>query len=164
MISKQVACTACPQVVSPKDQSIPSPVIKFGVNVPETAVPIRSLPQSSISIPPSVPSNFQGNLGSVRFDPVASNTAMPAAIPAPAAVVRTVVGQVAHFRKNWHLRYSGVENDDEFGGSVVLSGDNLDQLRDGQIVRVSGVITAPTTRGETATMEIRLLEVIGVTP
>jgi hypothetical protein len=158
-------CTACPQVASPKGQNIPSPVIRFGVDVPEALPPIRTLPDpvpAAVSRNAPIPS--QGNYGAVRFDASSEPAMMPAITAAPTASMRTVVGQVAHFRKNWHLRYSGVETDDEFGGSVVLSGSNLDQLRDGQMVRVTGIITATAGRSESATMEIRAIEVLGVGP
>ena len=115
-----------------------------------------------MSSPRSVPSGLQGQLGEVRFDAVPVAVSMPPITTAASTSARIVTGQVAHFRKNWHLRYSGVEFDDEFGGSVVLSGPGLEQLHDGQVVRATGVITPSATRGETAVLEVRTIEILGV--
>ena len=115
-----------------------------------------------MSSPRSVPSGLQSQLGEVRFDAVPVPASMPAITTAASTSARIVTGQVAHFRKNWRLRYSGVEIDDEFGGSVVLSGAGLEQLQDGQVVRVSGVITPSSIRNETAVLEVRTMEILRV--
>jgi hypothetical protein len=52
----------------------------------------------------------------------------------------TLVGQVSQFRHTWRLRYTSVESEDKLGGSVILIGNDLDQLREGQMVRVQGSV------------------------
>jgi hypothetical protein len=52
----------------------------------------------------------------------------------------TLVGQVSQFRHTWRLRYTAVESDDKLGGSVILVGNDLDQLKEGQMVRVQGSV------------------------
>jgi hypothetical protein len=50
-------------------------------------------------------------------------------------------GQVeySHFGNSWRLRYASVDESDSFGGSVTLLDNNLLQnLKDGQYVRVQG--------------------------
>ena len=53
---------------------------------------------------------------------------------------QTLVGQVSQFRHTWRLRYTAVESEDKLGGSVILVGNDLDQLKDGQMVRVQGSV------------------------
>jgi hypothetical protein len=58
-------------------------------------------------------------------------------------------GQVEYSRlsKSWRLRYASVDEVDKFGGSVTLTGDLLDELKDGQYLRVRGYLPNPDARG-----------------
>lgn len=73
---------------------------------------------------------------------------------------RTLVGQVAQFRRTWRLRYAALESDDRHGGSVILVGDQLDALRDGQVVRVVGSIVPSDDRSAGARFQVQRIEII----
>jgi hypothetical protein len=47
--------------------------------------------------------------------------------------------------KDWHLRYATVDEDDPYGGSVILKGAPLTDHKSGQMVRVTGHLTDPDT-------------------
>lgn len=53
-----------------------------------------------------------------------------------------------HSRRGWRLRYASINEEDPYGGSVSLnvSGHMLANLRDGQIVRVHGMLLDPESR------------------
>ena len=56
-------------------------------------------------------------------------------------------GQVeySHFGNSWRLRYSSVDESDSYGGSVTLLDNNLLQnLKDGQYIRVQGHLASDT--------------------
>lgn len=60
-----------------------------------------------------------------------------------------LVGQVTYSRlsKGWTLRYASLEDDDPYGGSVTLTGNRqIEDLKDGQIVRVKGRLRDPQAR------------------
>lgn len=50
----------------------------------------------------------------------------------------TLTGEVYQFRKNWRLRYAPLDAEDAHGGSVILNGNGLELLQEGQRVRVVG--------------------------
>ena len=59
-----------------------------------------------------------------------------------------LVGRLAysHTRRTWTVRYASVDETDRYGGSVTLeSGTNLEQLREGMLVRVQGRVVDPDT-------------------
>jgi hypothetical protein len=93
--------------------------------------------------------------------------AIPAVKPVPAeetnATVggfKSVVGQVQEFRKTWRLRYAPPDQEDPYGGSVVLEGAGLDRLRDGQQVRVHGALIPPTDRNSPARYRVQTMEIV----
>jgi len=67
-----------------------------------------------------------------------------------------VVGELAysHAKKEWRLRYAGLESDDRYGGSVTLSGADqfAEKMESGKLVHVEGEVldkdakTAPRFR------------------
>ena len=72
-----------------------------------------------------------------------------------------VTGQVQQFRKSWRLRYADVAQEDPYGGVVVLDGGpELGRLRDGQHVRVTGVLVPPETRTSSATYRVKTIEIL----
>ena len=73
---------------------------------------------------------------------------------------QVVVGQVYQFRRAWTLRYTAVESDDKYGGSFRLVGDNLDNLKNGQMVRVEGAILPSDGRAIGAIYKVSRVEVI----
>ncbi len=73
----------------------------------------------------------------------------------------TVTGTVEEFRKTWRVRYAAIDQEDRFGGVVVLDGgDELNQLRDGMNVRVRGTLVPPTDRTGSAHYRVRSLEIL----
>lgn len=73
---------------------------------------------------------------------------------------KVIVGQVYQFRRAWKLRYAAVESEDKYGGSVTLVGENLDNLRDGQMVRVEGMVLASDDRAGGARYQVNRVEPI----
>jgi hypothetical protein len=71
-----------------------------------------------------------------------------------------LVGQVYQFRRMWKLRFTAVESDDKYGGSFTLVGDNLDHLKDGQIVRVEGSVLPAQDRTSGAHYQVKRLTII----
>jgi hypothetical protein len=61
---------------------------------------------------------------------------------------RWLRGQVQFSRaaNAWRLRYASVDENDPYGGSVTLVGDDLSTLQDGQHVRVEGGLLDPDRR------------------
>jgi len=73
---------------------------------------------------------------------------------------KTIAGQVQQFRKTWRLRYAPFDQDDPYGGSVMLEGVGLDRLRDGQRIRVQGVFIPPTDRFSPARYRVQTMEIL----
>jgi hypothetical protein len=71
-----------------------------------------------------------------------------------------LVGQVYQFRRMWKLRFTAVESDDKYGGSFTLVGDNLDHLKDGQIVRVEGSVLPSHDRTSGAQYQVNRLTIV----
>ena len=71
-----------------------------------------------------------------------------------------VVGQVYQFRRSWRLRYTAVESDDKYGGSFTLIGDNLENLKDGQMVRVEGLVLPSDDRVAGSRYQVNRVEVL----
>jgi hypothetical protein len=79
---------------------------------------------------------------------------------APVSGFKSVMGQVQEFRKTWRLRYAPPDQDDPYGGSVVLEGAGLDRLRDGQQVRVRGTLIPSADRSSPARYRVETLEIV----
>lgn len=73
---------------------------------------------------------------------------------------QTVVGQVFQFRRNWKVRYAALESDDKYGGSLTLVGEGLDNLKDGQMVRVQGTLIPSDDRAAGARYQVHRVDVI----
>ena len=73
---------------------------------------------------------------------------------------QVVVGQLTQFRRAWKLRYAAIESDDKYGGSLPLTGENLDHLKDGQMVRVEGMVLPSEDRASGARYQVHRIEVI----
>lgn len=78
----------------------------------------------------------------------------------PADTFKSITGNVQPWRKTWRLRFAPVDREAVYGGSVVLEGTCLERLRDGQTVRVQGVLIAPTDRASPARYRVQTLEVL----
>jgi hypothetical protein len=67
----------------------------------------------------------------------------------PSADTKTLSGKVQQWRGSWVLRYASIDAVDEHGGRVTLfGGPELDRLREGQQVRVQGVLLPAEVRHE----------------
>jgi hypothetical protein len=73
---------------------------------------------------------------------------------------QTLVGQVSQFRHTWRLRYAAVESEDKLGGSVILVGADLDQLKEGQMVRVTGSVMPGDDRATGTRYQVTRFEVL----
>jgi hypothetical protein len=71
----------------------------------------------------------------------------------------SVTGQVQGFRKTLRLRYASIEQEDPYGGVVILEGDTS-KLRDGQHVRVQGAFFPPTERNGSARYRVESVEIL----
>lgn len=73
-------------------------------------------------------------------------------------------GRVEHSRlsKGWRLRYASVDEADRYGGSVTLMDDgNLQDLKDGMIVRVRGRLSDPEAGGSSPPYRVSAIEPMG---
>lgn len=72
----------------------------------------------------------------------------------------SVTGQVQIFRKTVRLRYASIEQEDAYGGVVILEGSEIGNLRDGQHVRVQGTFVAPADRNGNAKYRVHTVEML----
>jgi hypothetical protein len=73
----------------------------------------------------------------------------------------TITGQVQIFRKVHRLRYAPVEQEDIFGGVVILEGaDDFNVLKDGQTVRIRGALIPPSDRSSPARYRVQSIMVL----
>jgi hypothetical protein len=78
---------------------------------------------------------------------------------APAEASKVLTGELQQWRKNWRLRYAGVDAEDAYGGSVQLEGlADPGRLREGQRVRVRGELIPPQTRQQPARFVVQGIE------
>ena len=91
---------------------------------------------------------------------------MPEIKNGSSAVVRplgdhdSLIGEVYQWRKAWRLRYAAVDTEDPHGGSVTLTGGDLGRLRDGQQVRVRGILIPAPDRQTPATYQVLSMEIV----
>ena len=143
-----VAAQARPEVPMPRLGQIDMPPEFNAAPAPKAPAPAvettKALPviESTKKAQPAAVSTLSGRFGHTEnFD--------------------TVAGQVQTFRKTFRLRYLSIEQEDRYGGIVVLEGGvELSKLRDGNHVRVHGVLVPPTTRGGNAHYRVQSLEIL----
>jgi hypothetical protein len=128
----------------------------------DAPAPASPAPQVVTADPPAVTVNQPPPVSTVP-PPTTSNTAFARGEPPPprksfadvtaqpffshAPDYSWLQGQVeySHFGNSWRLRYSSVDESDSYGGSVTLLDNNLLQnLKDGQYVRVQGHLASDT--------------------
>ena len=74
---------------------------------------------------------------------------------------KVVTGQVQTWRQTVRLRYAGIDQDDQYGGYVVLEGGaDLSRLRDGQHGGVRGVLVPPDDPRAPARFRVQSLEML----
>ena len=171
------ACNTCSPGSALRVDALPA--------VPSSSLPV-SIPEASQALP-VVPAAYSQSSPAPNFTPAINPSFGPGVeivsqdigapvqlptgekvVPATTMVVRfgqsnnyqTIVGAVYQFRRTWRLRYAAAESEDRFGGSVTLVGDNLDNLKDGQMVRVEGIVAQSEDRSAGARYHVQRLEVI----
>jgi hypothetical protein len=154
---------------------------------PVTEVPATELPEpAKLPVRPSEPVPLQpkrpqvqtdappdANLGQTPEPEIASiiqtgavsmETAPVAALPIlfrPSTGAQTLTGVVESFRRTWRLRYAGVDVDDPHGGRVTLiGGRTLEQLQEGQRIRVRGILIPTADRGSAPAFDVQAIEVL----
>jgi hypothetical protein len=110
-------------------------VIAAAKPVPEEAPPARSA---------QVPEEPVEKLPRRSFADITANPAF-----AHAPDYSWLVGELQRVRADgsWRLRYASVDEDDAYGGSVVLLGGSLEGRKEGQLVRVTGHFADSNARG-----------------
>ena len=132
---------------------------------PQANVLAKQLPESAPASRPVEPTVIE------HFEIVLPPPMTPAlAVQAPrenvaekemTAASKSVVGHVEPYRNSWRLRYAPIDQEDVYGGVVVLDGGaELSQLRDGQRVRVSGVLVPPESRTSSARYRVQAIEML----
>jgi len=72
-----------------------------------------------------------------------------------------LVGKVTEWRKSLRLRYAAVEQEDKYGGSVMLDGGEiLQKVRDGQHVRVRGTLIPAEDRLSSARYRVESVDIL----
>jgi hypothetical protein len=125
------------------------------INAPEVAVAPEiakkiELPRNGATVTPALKENPPENI------PIKNANVPVGALDQ----YKSIVGQVQQFRKTWRLRYAPFDQDDPYGGSVMLEGADLDRLRDGQRIRIQGEIIPPTDRTRPARYRVRTMEIL----
>src|SRR5262249_17329082 len=71
-------------------------------------------------------------------------------------------GEIEYSRlaNGWRLRYASVDDDDAYGGSVTLSGDQLQDLKDGMRVMVKGEMREAESRRSAPTYRVVSFEML----
>jgi hypothetical protein len=74
---------------------------------------------------------------------------------------KTVIGQVQIWRNTVRLRYASIDQEDQYGGFIVLQGSaEVAKLREGQLVRVRGVLIPPENRTRAAQYTVQVIEML----
>jgi hypothetical protein len=142
--------------------------------LPRATVPAPQRPETAPASPPLIKA-YAGSAVPIseikeykNAQPI-PKTAAPADRTAPqvapekakTAGFQSLTGQVQQFRNTWRLRYAAIDQEDPYGGVVVLDGGaELSQLRDGQRVRVSGVLIPPESRTGSAHYRVKTIEML----
>ena len=133
-------------------------------------LPMSSVPQAVVrTVEPPIASDEEQEpagerLQILRMSPpevAVQGVEPPVASEEKQATFPTIVGHVHQYRKTWRLRYAAVDQEDRYGGVVILEGSaDLSKLRDGQHVRVRGVLQEPDSRLGSAHYRVQSIEVL----
>ena len=73
----------------------------------------------------------------------------------------TLTGQVQMWRKTIRLRYAPIDQEDPYGGFAVLQGNvKIARLREGQRMRVRGILIPPENRNRAAHFKVQAIEIL----
>lgn len=74
---------------------------------------------------------------------------------------KSVTGQVQMWKRTVRVRYAPVDQEDTYGGFVILEGgSDVTRLRDGQHVRIRGVLIQPEERNGSAHYRVQGIEIL----
>jgi hypothetical protein len=142
---------------------------EIGVEKPAPLLPQAAVPAQHLReiVPPSarVQISTVAPFEIVQPDP-ATPTVQTVAVAVPenkkkTVAIQSVTGKVHQYRNTWRLRYAPIDQEDPYGGSVVLDGGaELSKLRDGQHVRVRGELIPPPDRASSAHYRVLAIEVL----
>jgi len=118
----------------------------------------RQAPVASTAATPPASAPASAALPAVT-PPASKNTSPVVLSSAKVDDKRVLVGQVQEWRKTLRLRYAGVDSVDPYGGCVTLSG-KLQDIRDGQRVRVTGQLLPPDDRNPQARFVVERAEIL----
>ncbi len=132
---------------------------------PQAIVTVKQLPESAPASKPAEPTAIE----QVEIvQPIAPTPTVP--VQASWGTVtemekteasKSLAGRVLQYRNTWRLRYAPIDQEDVYGGVVILDGGaELSQLRDGQRVRVSGVLVPPESRTGSACYRVQAIEML----
>jgi hypothetical protein len=127
--------------------------VQNGGTLSHTAVPVAASRPAVSAMPPT------------HLPPPAPDSAPAAGVERGHAPDYTwLAGEVHHYRmaKGWQLRYSRLDEEDPYGGSVLLVGDarQLDALKEGQKVHVTGKLINAEGRGAGTSFKVESLRVL----
>jgi hypothetical protein len=141
-------------------------------NAEETAPPHPQAIVTAKHLPERTPSSKPVEPTATEQLEIVQPTATPPTAPVQAswgtvtemektAASKSVAGHVQQYRNTWRLRYAPIDQEDVYGGVVILDGGaELSQLRDGQRVRVSGVLIPPESRTSSARYRVQAIEML----
>jgi hypothetical protein len=128
---------------------------------PENTVAKNTLPAVDVIIDPAFPPRAENGDNDPRAK---EKTVAPKSMHIQyghSEEFKTVTGQVQMWRRTVRLRYAPIDQEDVYGGFVVLEGGaELTKMRDGQHVRVRGVLIAPEDRNGAAHYRVQAIEVL----
>jgi hypothetical protein len=148
--------TAAPTAPAPMASAVPGAVPHVAAETPAPPTPNQA---AAGNYGPGVDVLINQAPAPVPVELVAQKKA-PVVQPGSASEYQSVVGHVFQFRRAWKIRFATLETDDKYGGSFTLVGDNLDHLKDGQMVRVEGVVIPSDDRTGTARYQVNRIEIL----
>jgi hypothetical protein len=151
----EVPATELPEPAKlPVRPNEPAPLQPKRPQVQTDAPPDANLGQTP---EPEVASIIQ--TGAVATEP--TPVAAPPILFRPSTGAKTLTGAVESWRRTWRLRYAGVDVEDPHGGRVTLIGGRaLDQLHEGQRIRVRGILIPTADRGSAPAFDVQAIELI----
>jgi hypothetical protein len=167
-----------PKAAAPE---VPAPASEKPQHLPENprVLPAReptAPPERSLSDPAPRPSASEAtpalrDVGETPepdvAQPVRSTTNDPD-VPTPRVVPavggeksQALAGRLELWRKTWRLRYASVDTEDAHGGRVtLLGGPSVEELREGQRIRVRGILIPSPDRAAAPTFHVQSFEVL----
>lgn len=159
-IADEPTAPAKPIVVEPAPIVRPTPATK-----PIVVEPMPMVPEIIIATPTEVVRKQEKPLiVSETMPPGKEKTVALKTIEiqyGPGENYKSITGKVERFGRTWRLRYGDASQEDTYGGVVILEGTpELSKLREGQHVRVTGVVMPAETRTGSAIYQVKTIEIL----